>query len=63
MLALLIAEAALDEREGVPLDVLFNSPGVPGMEAMADDAEKENVRRSRGNISIRSLFKCAEAKV
>jgi hypothetical protein len=60
MLALLIAEAALDEREGVLLDVLFKSPGVPGMEAMADDAERENVRRSRGNISIRSLFKGAE---
>jgi len=63
MLALLIAEAALDEREGIPLDVLFNSPGVPGMEAMADDTEKENVRRSRGNINIRSLIKCAEAEV
>jgi hypothetical protein len=68
MLALLIAVAALDEREGVPVDVRFSSPVVPGVESMADEAdevnevEKENARRYRGNISISSLFRCADAK-
>ena len=65
MLVLLIAEAALDEREGVPIDVPFNSPFAPGMEAIideADDAVRENVKRSSRNVSISSLFRCADAK-
>jgi hypothetical protein len=60
MLALLIAEAALDEREGVPVDVPFNSPVAIGMEAMIDEAEdavRENVRRSSRNVGISSLFR------
>ena len=56
MLTRLIDELALDEREGVPADVPINSPVEPGVEAMTDDEERENVRRG----SISSLFRCTD---